>query len=36
MGIKKIIIKIMEYAQTTHNRSVYASPAVGGLGLRFA
>jgi hypothetical protein len=29
------LIKIMVYGQTAHNRTVYASPAVGGLGLRF-
>jgi hypothetical protein len=28
-------IKIYKRGGTSHNRSVYASPAVGGLGLRF-
>jgi hypothetical protein len=28
--------KIMEYAPTAHNRTVYASPPVGGSGYGFA
>jgi hypothetical protein len=34
--VKYCIIEIIKMAQTSHNRTVYASPPYGGSGFRFA